>query len=346
MPRRNNAVRHLTVISRDLLARMTTALVEERGYESLRPSLGPLLSLVWQEARPITLLAQQLGITKQACSQLASLAEWAGYLERRPDPDDGRVKLVSLSPRGRTLVARSIEIIRKADEDYAEIVGRESYARFTSTIAALYKALDVPAKTDLAFLERATRTVGALPLITERAQQELMRTTAARGHAGLKLSHSQILPFVGSAGVRVSDLARIHGTGPQAINASARDLVALGYLRREFDPRDRRGALLFLTDRGARLVADSIAELRVLQRRIEDVLGREVLRAFLSTAEQLHAALAVGDDIFDLSAAASRATGDEREIAQLAARLHRELGARRSMRLAELLKSHAAAAAH
>lgn len=349
---RNDPVRHLTVVARDLQARMTAGLVGAQGFDSLRSSLGPFLSLVWTEDRPITLLARQLGITKQACSQLANLAEEAGYVERLPDPVDRRSKILRLSPRGRLLIQRSIDIVRQADRDYSDIVGPTAYARFTTAIARLYEAINVPTKNDLAYLRKATRTVGALPLITLKAQQDLMRATAAHGHPGLKMSHSQILSFVGASGVRIGDLARIHAVGRQTISATARDLVALGHLRREPDPTDRRGALLFLTDRGVRLVRDAIVELRKLERRVEQTLGPRLLGQFLAVARDLHATLAAGDDIFDLPSARPPARAPERSIASdddlvlLAARLQRELGSRKCLRLAELLRDFRAEAAH
>ncbi len=349
---RNDAVRHLTVIARDLQARMTRGLVFEQGFDSLRSSLGPFLSLLWTEDRPITVLARQLGITKQACSQLANRAEGAGYLERLPDPDDRRSKILRLSPRGRSLIARSVDIVRKTDRDHAAIVGPAAYAGFTAAIAKLYEAINVPTKNDLAYLAKATRTVGALPLIMLKAQQDLMQSTAAHGHAGLKMSHGQILSFVGAAGVRISDLARVHAVGRQTIGATAGDLVSLGYLRRELDPNDRRGALLFLTDRGVRLVRDSIIELRKLETRVEQILGRRLLGRFLAVARDLHAALDVGDDIFDVASArasdrppARRSPQGESDLSRLAERLHRELGPVKSRQLATLLQGLPARAA-
>jgi DNA-binding MarR family transcriptional regulator len=347
---RNNAVRHLTVLSRDLEARMRTGLVENQGFASLRASLGPLFFLVWSRPTPITSLARQLGVTKQACSQLANLAERAGYLERIQSPEDRRSKPLHLSRNGRRLVEQSIEIIRQSDTDYAAIVGARRYARFTKTIAALYRALDFPAESGLAFLEKATRTVGTLPLITQRAEQALMHATAAYGHEGLKLSHSQVLPFVGPDGTRITDLARIHGASRQAVGATARDLLSLGYLRKESDPLDRRGAILFLSDRGDRLVSDSLIELESLEQRIERILGKAVVSEFLNTAAILAAALSSEEDIYDISGStipsrrALRGGGDDlaREMQALADQLHHKLGDRESIRLAELLYQRAA----
>ena len=86
------------------------SLSEEHGFFDLRPSLGPFLSLLWIEGRPLTAIASQLAISKQACSQLANLAEGAGYLERKPDPEDRRSKVAMLTPRGRSLVERAVQI--------------------------------------------------------------------------------------------------------------------------------------------------------------------------------------------------------------------------------------------
>jgi len=346
---RNNAVRHMTALSRDLEARMRTGLVEKRGFASIRASLGPLFFLVWTRPTPITSLARQLGVTKQACSQLANLAERAGYLERIQSPEDGRSKTLHLTRRGRDLIEQSIEIIRQADTDYAAIVGARRYATFTKTIAALYKALDFPADSRLTFLEKTTRTVGTLPLITQRAQRALMDATAEHGHAGLKISHSQVLPFVGPDGIRITDLARIHGASRQAIGATARDLVSLGYLSKEADPRDRRGAILFLSESGARLVSDSLVELESLEQRIERILGSSVVSEFLDTVAELESALGIEEDIYDVSASSAqkgrgRSTGGghrDSDIKTLAEQLHHELGDQNSIRLAELLNQQA-----
>jgi DNA-binding MarR family transcriptional regulator len=347
---RNNAVRHLTALSRDLEARMRTGLAEKQGFASIRASLGPLFFLVWTRPTPITSLARQLGVTKQACSQLANHAEQAGYLERIQSPEDGRSKTLHLTPRGRNLIEQSIEIIRQADTDYAAIVGARRYAKFTKTIAELYKTLDFPADSGLTFLEKTTRTVGTLPLITQRAQHALMDATAAHGHAGLKLSHSQVLPFVGPDGIRIMDLVRIHGASRQAVGATARDLVSLGYLNKEPDPRDRRGAILFLSESGNRLLADSLVELESLEQQIERILGSSVVSEFLDTVAMLESALEVDEDIYDIAAGAVQMSRRHRtgrsdrdsEIQALAEQLHHELGDRRSIRLAELLNQQAA----
>src|SRR5688572_11287786 len=86
---RGNAPRHLIAIARDLQSRALRAL-HERGFEGVRPGFTPLLVRLWRADHPLTALAGELAISAQACSQLAAHVEAAGYLERRPNPNDGR----------------------------------------------------------------------------------------------------------------------------------------------------------------------------------------------------------------------------------------------------------------
>ena len=60
---RDNAARHLIGIGRDLQNRAMHDLTSDFGYKDLRPSLGPILSLVASQARPLGVLATQLAIS-------------------------------------------------------------------------------------------------------------------------------------------------------------------------------------------------------------------------------------------------------------------------------------------
>lgn len=345
---RDNTARHLIGISRDLQTRVMSYLIEERGFSGLRPSFGPLLSLIWTEGRPLTAIAAQLAISKQACSQLANLAEEAGYLERKPDPDDRRAKLVMLTPRGRKLVEQGVQIILESESEYADLVGQTVYRRFTASLAALYRGLDIPSHVDPALTARASRSIGVLPLISVRIQRDLMEATLARGHAGLKMSHGQVLPLIGPEGGRIHEIARIQRVSRQAVSATSQELEALGYLRREPDPRDRRGVVLKLSNRGERLIRDSVAALDGLDDSFRATLGEKRLDHLQRVARSLYQALHLEEEIFGAgvgrratasAANAGRAGNGGHDIPGLAARLQRELGSRDTARLVALLES-------
>lgn len=344
---RDNVARHLIGVSRDLQARVSRCLSEDHGYRGLRPSFGAFLSLIWDEGRPLSGIASELGISKQACSQLANLVEGVGYLERRPNPEDRRSKLVMLTPRGRGLVEHGVRIILESESEYAALVGRDSYRRFTCALAELYQGLGLPTHADPALTAAASRSVGVLPLIAVRVQQELMQATIARGHEGLKMSHAQVLPLIGSGGGRIHEIARTQGVSRQAISAISQELEALGYLRRQPDPRDSRSVVLELTKRGAALIRDSVAALGELERTLRDIVGGRRLALLQRVARDLYHALQIETELLETGsgprneARATRgkaARGGGQDIQQLAARLQRRLGSQDAARLAALLE--------
>lgn len=50
-------------------------------------------------------LAEEIGVDRSGASRYADRLEDAGLLERRPDPDDGRATLLTLTPAGHDAVA-------------------------------------------------------------------------------------------------------------------------------------------------------------------------------------------------------------------------------------------------
>ena len=335
LPRyRDNLARHLIGISRDLQARVREALAE-RGHRGLRPSFGPLLSLVRDEGRSLSALASDLGISNQAASQLVNLVEGAGYLVRRPNRADKRSKLVVLTPRGRALVSDGIEIILASEADYSARVGAAAYRRFTAALAALYRGLDLPAHPDPMLMARVSRSVGVLPLIALRVERELMRVTGARGHAGLQMSFGQVLPLIGPEGGRIHEIARVQRVSRQAISAVAQELVARGYLARRPDPRDRRGVVLVLTQAGEALIRDSVAAHDALERSFATRLGAARLAQLQQVARDLYHALRLETEVFEPRAEAVR-----HDVRRLATRLRRRLGRGDAARLAALLGPH------
>lgn len=346
---RGNVARHLIGISRDLESRVVRSLDEEGGYQGLRPSFGPLLSLLWGKGQPLTLLADELAISKQACSQLANVVEEAGYVERMPNPLDRRSKVVRLTPRGRSLVEEGVRLILEIESEYTSLLGTTVYRQFVGALANLYRGLDLPMNTDPALAAGASQSVGVLPLIGVRIQRELMQATSGRGHSGLKMSHGQVLPLIGEDGGRIFEIARIQGVSRQAISTISQDLEGLGYLRRESDPKDRRGVVLRLTAEGEALIEDSVAAVDSLEASFSKILGKTVFSSLKRAASELYAALHLEEEIFESTSeelndsnrlsSSSRESRGMDEIQRLASKLRRELGNGDAARLAALLDS-------
>jgi DNA-binding MarR family transcriptional regulator len=342
---RDNWVRHLLGIAQDLDARVRGRLTQELGYEGLRPSLGPFLSLVWTEPRPLAELAEQLSISKQACSQLARLAEREGYLERVAGRAD-RALRVRLTRRGRRLVEDAVRMILEAEACYADRIGADRLRRFTAASASLFFGLGIQEQTDPTLSAAARRSLGVLPLIAMHVEEELRAATGAKGHADLKLSHARLFALVGRDGARVSEMARLQGVSRQAISATVRDLESLGYVRRDTDESDGRGIRVRVTARGEALMRDSMEALDELEATFRRILGRRRQAELVTTAAELHRALQLEAEVFGPEAGAPLASGpapgtgasvDADALRSLAALLERRLGPEGAQRLGRQL---------
>jgi DNA-binding MarR family transcriptional regulator len=80
----------------------------EAGFDDFTPAQARVFARIAPEGSRLTDLAAQAGITKQSTGFLVDQLEHAGYVQRVPDPADGRARLVRIAERG----ARSVEISR------------------------------------------------------------------------------------------------------------------------------------------------------------------------------------------------------------------------------------------
>ncbi|MFC6543520.1 MarR family winged helix-turn-helix transcriptional regulator [Nonomuraea salmonea] len=101
-------------------------------------ALSTLANLERLGPRRLTELAVIEGVTQPAMTQLVSKLEHQALAERRPDPEDGRVVLVSITQHGRDELARRRAAQAKR---LAELVAELPEAD-RAAIAAALPALD------------------------------------------------------------------------------------------------------------------------------------------------------------------------------------------------------------
>jgi len=80
------------------------------GFHDHRLVHHTVMAHVTYEGLRLTELAVRAGVTKQAMSELVTDLVKLGYLQTKPDPADGRAKLITFADRGR----RAVDAARKA----------------------------------------------------------------------------------------------------------------------------------------------------------------------------------------------------------------------------------------
>jgi DNA-binding MarR family transcriptional regulator len=114
--------------------------VEARGFTGVRFSHGFLVQRLVEDEQSIAALAAALDVTQQAISKTVAELERLGYVRRRPDPRDARVRLVALTDRGRAMVAATREERAAVEAEMREALGPRRVAAATRV---LREALDL-----------------------------------------------------------------------------------------------------------------------------------------------------------------------------------------------------------
>ena len=96
------------------------------GHPAIRQPHLPIFEYIDRErGSRVSYLAKHANITAQAMGELVDYLTAHGYVERVPDPADGRAKIIRLSGRGREAQALAQGIFADIEREWAERVGRE-----------------------------------------------------------------------------------------------------------------------------------------------------------------------------------------------------------------------------
>jgi len=111
--------------------------VQAAGYNDLRPGHGCVFGNIDPEGSRLTDLAERASMTKQSVGEVTSDLEQRGYIERVPDPSDGRAKIIRLTERGRRAQAIGRELIDEIERDWGERFGRQRVAALREALEAI-----------------------------------------------------------------------------------------------------------------------------------------------------------------------------------------------------------------
>jgi DNA-binding MarR family transcriptional regulator len=129
-------------ISDELYSRL-----HEMGYGEIRPAHGCVFGFIERVGGArLTALADRSGLTKQAVGEAVADLEELGYVERIPDPGDGRAKIIRLTERGVEAGAAAEKIFSEIEGRFAVEVGDERFEEFRDTLRRLFLLTRTPAR--------------------------------------------------------------------------------------------------------------------------------------------------------------------------------------------------------
>ncbi|WP_034278969.1 MarR family transcriptional regulator [Actinospica robiniae] len=113
--------------------------VERRGFVGLRPAHGFAFVRLTPDGASIAEVAEHLGVTKQAASQLVDDLVRRGYVRVQTHPRDARAKLVTLTEAGWACTVAADEAALEAVREWAEELGSDRVGELVADLARVAK---------------------------------------------------------------------------------------------------------------------------------------------------------------------------------------------------------------
>jgi DNA-binding MarR family transcriptional regulator len=145
--RRPPGTRQLGTLLRDpalAINELVSEALTARGFPDFRPAHGAIGQYIADEGSRITELAEIAQLTKPTVVYLVNDLEGLGYVERVPDPADGRAKLVRLTVRGLRAQSAGREVVSQIERDWSRALGQDAYRELRGHLERLNDLLWPP----------------------------------------------------------------------------------------------------------------------------------------------------------------------------------------------------------
>ena len=131
IPRREAAARDVHTTNTAVLLReafvtlngLVVPRLAERGFSDVRPAHNAVFQYLDWSGTTVSTLAERAEMTKQAMGELVTYLEERGYVDRIPDPNDRRAKLVRPTAKGREVYAVVRELVPELEQRLADTLG-------------------------------------------------------------------------------------------------------------------------------------------------------------------------------------------------------------------------------
>jgi DNA-binding MarR family transcriptional regulator len=117
------------------------AALREAGFGDIRPPHANVFPFVPPEGITVSGLAELARVRKQTMAQAVDQLERMGYVERRPNPDDRRSRLVFLTERGEAVRPVTHATAARVEERWAELTSPEELEALRASLLRLLTEL-------------------------------------------------------------------------------------------------------------------------------------------------------------------------------------------------------------
>jgi DNA-binding MarR family transcriptional regulator len=129
------------------LMRLFRAELASRGatldsVAGIRPAHLQVFGTIKADGSRLTDLATWSNMSLSSMAELVDDLERLGYLERRPDPRDGRAKLVCLTATGWQAIRQGRRVIAAIEADWGQRLGEQRFQDLCQALQALIDDLD------------------------------------------------------------------------------------------------------------------------------------------------------------------------------------------------------------
>ena len=216
-------------------------------------------------------LAAELGVSKQACSNVLRELQDQNLILRRPNPSDSRSSLLSLSGEGRALVRMGAKAAGATLDQLQASIGASGVRQLTGVLEKLGEGLQL-SMPDAVVSGGAHRLSLLLQVLANYGRAQLDAQIAGRGFDRIGATSGHVFGLIAAGTSQMRDIGEVIGITKQAVALAAADLGRLGYVTRIPDPHDGRQILLQLTPRGEALVAAGAQAVKSIEQSFEALL--------------------------------------------------------------------------
>jgi DNA-binding MarR family transcriptional regulator len=120
------------------------AALRDAGFDDVRPAAGNVFPFVPPEGITVSELAERAAVRKQTMAQAVDQLERTGYVERRPNPNDRRSRLVFLTERGASVPPVTHAAAERVEEGWAKATTPDDVEALRAALVRLLTELRGP----------------------------------------------------------------------------------------------------------------------------------------------------------------------------------------------------------